>query len=112
MNFENLFNVFRMDVEYPTEAGQAILKIEDVHVDDEAVYKCEITYIEVKESCHEVVQIVNLTTLGKFVTKVKSLGKESPHILDKCALPERRNVPQQLIEIHSLIKYSSKPQLN
>ncbi|KAL1502354.1 hypothetical protein ABEB36_007505 [Hypothenemus hampei] len=53
----------RMKVEYPTESGQAVLRIEDVHLEDEAVYKCEITYIEVKESCHEVVQIVNLTTL-------------------------------------------------
>ncbi|CAG9768077.1 unnamed protein product [Ceutorhynchus assimilis] len=55
----------RMKVEYPTEAGQAILKIENVEIEDEAIYKCEITYIEVKESCHEVVQIVNLTTLVK-----------------------------------------------
>ncbi|XP_076265080.1 neuromusculin isoform X2 [Rhynchophorus ferrugineus] len=55
----------RMKVEYPTEAGQAILQIDDVHLEDEAIYKCEITYIEVKESCHEVVQIVNLTTLVK-----------------------------------------------
>lgn len=55
-----------MKVDYPTEAGQAILTIDDVHIEDEAIYKCEITYIEVKESCHEVVQIVNLTTLGKF----------------------------------------------
>ncbi|XP_030767914.1 hemicentin-1 isoform X2 [Sitophilus oryzae] len=54
-----------MQVEYPSEAGQAILKIEDVHLEDEAIYKCEITYIEVKETCHEVVQIVNLTTLVK-----------------------------------------------
>ncbi|XP_066154008.1 uncharacterized protein nrm [Euwallacea fornicatus] len=55
----------RMKVEYPTESGQALLRIEDVHTEDEAIYKCEITYIEVKESCHEVVQIVNLTTLVK-----------------------------------------------
>ncbi|XP_050315809.1 uncharacterized protein LOC126750284 isoform X2 [Anthonomus grandis grandis] len=53
----------RMKVEYPTDSGQAILQIEQVQIEDEAIYKCEITYIEVKESCHEVVQIVNLTTL-------------------------------------------------
>lgn len=57
---------YRMKVEYPTESGHAALIIKNVEVDDEAIYKCEITYIQVKETCHDVVQIVNFTTLGKF----------------------------------------------
>ncbi|XP_060519272.1 titin isoform X2 [Cylas formicarius] len=54
----------RMQVEYPSSGGEAVLKISDVRVEDEAIYKCEITYLEVRESC-DVVQIVNLTTLIK-----------------------------------------------
>ncbi|XP_044766559.1 uncharacterized protein LOC123322654 isoform X3 [Coccinella septempunctata] len=54
----------RMTVEYTENSMEARLKISPVEVDDEATYKCEITYLEVRENC-DVVQIVKLTTLVK-----------------------------------------------
>lgn len=72
-----------MKVEYSTESGHAALIINNVEVDDEAIYKCEITYIQVKETCHDVVQIVNFTTLGKFWSKRNSVNLigTSTHII-------------------------------
>lgn len=53
-----------MSVEYTSMSTEALLKISPVHIQDEASYKCEITYLEVRENC-DVVQIIKLTTLGK-----------------------------------------------
>ena len=55
---------FRMTVEYAEKSTEALLKISPVVIQDEASYKCEITYLEVRENC-DVVQIIKLTTLGK-----------------------------------------------
>ncbi|XP_074027945.1 neuromusculin isoform X7 [Leptinotarsa decemlineata] len=54
----------RMTVEYTNESTGAVLKISPVEGEDEATYKCEITYLEVIENC-DVVQIVKLKTLKK-----------------------------------------------
>lgn len=54
----------RMTVEYSANSMNALLRISSVKVEDEAIYKCEITYLEVIENC-DVVQIVRLTTLSK-----------------------------------------------
>ncbi|KAG5898352.1 hypothetical protein JTB14_034333 [Gonioctena quinquepunctata] len=51
-----------MTVEYTNESSGAVLKISSVQGEDEATYKCEITYLEVIENC-DVVQIVKLKTL-------------------------------------------------
>ena len=40
------------------------LEIRDLRPDDESLYKCELTYLEVRDNC-AVIQFVNLTTLGK-----------------------------------------------
>ncbi len=40
------------------------LELNNIRDNDEAVYKCEITYLNVVETCL-VVQFINLTTLGK-----------------------------------------------
>lgn len=56
--------VYRMKVEYSADSDGAYLKISPVEVEDEATYKCEITYLEVIENC-DVVQIVKLQTLSK-----------------------------------------------
>ncbi|KAK9891368.1 hypothetical protein WA026_014610 [Henosepilachna vigintioctopunctata] len=53
-----------MTVEYTEFSLEARLKISPVEIEDEATYKCEITYLEVRENC-DVVQIVKLTTLGE-----------------------------------------------
>lgn len=54
-----------MTVKYSANSMNALLRISPVKVEDEAIYKCEITYLEVIENC-DVVQIVRLTTLSKY----------------------------------------------
>ena len=45
-----------------TETG---LKISRVRLSDQAVYRCEITYLEINEGC-PVVQYADLTVIGSF----------------------------------------------
>ncbi|CAH1286565.1 unnamed protein product, partial [Diabrotica balteata] len=52
----------RMTVEYNNDTNGAVLKISPVEGEDEATYKCEITYIVVREHC-DVIQILKLKTL-------------------------------------------------
>lgn len=59
-----------MSVEYTNGTLGATLKINPVEGDDEATYKCEITYLEVIENC-DVVQVVKLRTLSKYYLKCK-----------------------------------------
>lgn len=54
-----------MNMTYNEARNETFLQISPVKVDDEATYKCEITYLEVVENC-DVIQIVKLTTLGKW----------------------------------------------
>ncbi|KAK9736364.1 hypothetical protein QE152_g12628 [Popillia japonica] len=51
-----------MSVEYTETSTYASLIIKSVEIDDEASYKCEITYLEVRENC-DVVQMIKLSTL-------------------------------------------------
>lgn len=44
---------------------QAGLRISNLQLSDEGLYRCEITYLEINEGC-PVVQYVNLTVLGMF----------------------------------------------
>lgn len=53
-----------MDVEYTPNSSVSNLHIKDVEVTDEGLYKCEKTYLEVRENC-DVVQVIKLRTLGK-----------------------------------------------
>lgn len=55
-----------MSVEYAPNNTKALLKINKVELQDEASYKCEITYLEVRENC-DVVQIIKLQTMGKLL---------------------------------------------
>ncbi|XP_044729273.1 hemicentin-1 [Chrysoperla carnea] len=57
-------NTSRMEVQYVPGSTESHLQIRALELTDEAVYKCEITYMEVRENC-DVVQFVNLTTLVK-----------------------------------------------
>lgn len=52
-------------MEYEPSSTQALLRISPVEIEDDADYKCEITYWEVREHC-DIVQIIKLTTLGEF----------------------------------------------
>jgi hypothetical protein len=56
--------VYRASLHYKQNDTQSRLEVKQLQVADEAVYKCEITYIEVREGC-SVVQFVNLTALSK-----------------------------------------------
>lgn len=40
------------------------LRLSNINLDDEGLYRCEITYLEINERC-PVIQTVNLTVLGK-----------------------------------------------
>lgn len=50
---------------YSERDTTSYLEVRGIKINDEAVYKCEITYLDVVESCL-VVQFINLTTLSKF----------------------------------------------
>ncbi|XP_057661912.1 titin isoform X3 [Diorhabda carinulata] len=68
----------RMTVEYTNETNGAVLKISPVEGEDEATYKCEITYLVVKENC-DVIQIVKLKTLKiPDVIKIHRGGDHTP----------------------------------
>uniref|UniRef100_A0A8D8UIM3 Hemicentin-2 n=1 Tax=Cacopsylla melanoneura TaxID=428564 RepID=A0A8D8UIM3_9HEMI len=56
--------VDRAQFRYKENYTTSYLELKELLVTDEAVYKCEITYLEVRENC-QVVQFINLTTLIK-----------------------------------------------
>lgn len=58
------FDCFRAQFRYKENYTTSYLELKELLVTDEAVYKCEITYLEVRENC-QVVQFINLTTLSK-----------------------------------------------
>lgn len=46
-------------------SNAARLKLSDVKTSDDGEYKCEITFLDISKNC-PVVQLVKLTTLGKY----------------------------------------------
>jgi len=54
----------RASLRYKQNDTDCRLEVKQLQVADEAVYKCEITYMEVREGC-SVVQFINLTALIK-----------------------------------------------
>lgn len=48
-----------------SDTSDAKLKIINARTSDEGEYKCEITFLDITKNC-PVVQLVKLTTLGKF----------------------------------------------
>ena len=72
---------------------QAGLKISSLHLADEGLYRCEITYLEINEGC-PVVQYVNLTVLGMYIEHFIVFKAKSVHRLSfsdihrvNCSLP-------------------------
>uniref|UniRef100_A0A1B6E6D7 Ig-like domain-containing protein n=1 Tax=Clastoptera arizonana TaxID=38151 RepID=A0A1B6E6D7_9HEMI len=65
----------RAKLQYTPNSTAAFLTVEGLQVADEATYKCEITYLEVRDDC-KVVQFIHLTTLIKpeSVTMYKRVG--------------------------------------
>lgn len=45
------------------------LEINPLRTDDQSLYKCELTYLEVRDEC-AVIQFVNLTTLGELTWRI------------------------------------------
>lgn len=60
-------SVYRAELQYTPNSTLSHLTVQRLDVADEAVYKCEITYLEVREGC-QVVQFINLITLSTFIT--------------------------------------------
>jgi hypothetical protein len=61
------WRVWRARFVLSSNETQAGLKISSLHLADEGLYRCEITYLEINEGC-PVVQYVNLTVLGMYQT--------------------------------------------
>lgn len=55
---------FRADIEYSTNSSKTYLKIPDVKLKDEGLYKCEATYMAVNRECNNVQHII-LNVTGK-----------------------------------------------
>ena len=64
-----ILNVFlfssRGQLQIESDTSDAKLRIENIRTSDEGEYKCEITFLDITKNC-PVVQLVKLTTLGKF----------------------------------------------
>lgn len=56
---------FRSDIQYTTNSSKTFLKIPDVKLEDEGLYKCEATYLAVNRECNNVQHII-LNVTGKF----------------------------------------------
>ena len=68
---------------------QAGLKISSLHLADEGLYRCEITYLEINEGC-PVVQYVNLTVLGMYIKYFIVFKAKSVHRLSFSDIPVHR----------------------
>lgn len=63
----SFFFLLRTEFQYSEDRKENWLEIVPLKTEDEGTYKCEITYLAVREAC-SVVQFVNLKTLGKYLT--------------------------------------------
>lgn len=59
------FCVSRSDIQYTTNSSKTFLKIPDVKLEDEGLYKCEATYLAVNRECNNVQHII-LNVTGEF----------------------------------------------
>lgn len=49
---------FRADIEYSSNSSKTYLKIPEVQLEDEGLYKCEATYMAVNRECNNVQHII------------------------------------------------------
>lgn len=61
----DIFYLSRSDIQYTTNSSKTFLKIPDVKLEDEGLYKCEATYLAVNRECNNVQHII-LNVTGKF----------------------------------------------
>ncbi|XP_011314912.1 hemicentin-1 isoform X1 [Fopius arisanus] len=67
----------RASMEYDANITQTFLKIENVKVEDEGLYKCEATYLAINRECNNVQHITfNVTVRPKFVRVIEKAKKE------------------------------------
>ncbi|XP_076670099.1 neuromusculin isoform X2 [Andrena cerasifolii] len=68
----------RSDIEYTTNSSKAFLKIAEVKLDDEGLYKCEATYLAVNRECNNVQHIIlNITVQPAFVRVIDEETKNT-----------------------------------
>ncbi|XP_076242835.1 neuromusculin isoform X2 [Calliopsis andreniformis] len=68
----------RLDIEYTTNSSKAFLKISDVKLEDEGLYKCEATYLAVNRECNNVQHIIlNVTVQPAFVRVIDESTKNT-----------------------------------
>ncbi|XP_076474144.1 neuromusculin isoform X1 [Bombus vancouverensis nearcticus] len=68
----------RSDIEYTTNSSKTFLKIPDVKLEDEGLYKCEATYLAVNRKCNNVQHIIlNVTVQPAFVRVIDENTKNT-----------------------------------
>ncbi|KAK9303054.1 hypothetical protein QLX08_005158 [Tetragonisca angustula] len=68
----------RSDIEYTTNSSKTFLKIPDVKLEDEGLYKCEATYLAVNRNCNNVQHIIlNVTVQPAFVRVIDENTKNT-----------------------------------
>nr|XP_034174880.1 uncharacterized protein LOC117601811 isoform X7 [Osmia lignaria] len=68
----------RSDIEYTTNSSKTYLKIPDVKLEDEGLYKCEATYMAVNRECNNVQHIIlNVTVQPPFVRVIDENTKST-----------------------------------
>ena len=63
---------FRAELKIDNDKESARLRLDDIRTSDEGEYKCEITFLDITKDC-PVVQLVKLTTLGKYPVIKKAI---------------------------------------
>ncbi|XP_032685634.1 hemicentin-1 isoform X2 [Odontomachus brunneus] len=68
----------RADIEYSTNSSKTYLKIPDVKLKDEGLYKCEATYMAVNRECNNVQHIIlNVTVQPAYIRVIDENSKNT-----------------------------------
>ncbi|XP_024889774.1 hemicentin-1 isoform X4 [Temnothorax curvispinosus] len=68
----------RADIEYSSNSSKTYLKIPEVQLEDESLYKCEATYMAVNRECNNVQHIIlNVTVQPAFVRVIDENSKNT-----------------------------------
>ncbi|XP_061937653.1 hemicentin-2 isoform X9 [Apis cerana] len=68
----------RSDIQYTTNSSKTFLKIPDVKLEDEGLYKCEATYLAVNRECNNVQHIIlNVTVQPAFVRVIDETTRKT-----------------------------------
>ncbi|KAL0102958.1 hypothetical protein PUN28_018335 [Cardiocondyla obscurior] len=68
----------RADIEYSSNSSKTYLKIPEVQLEDEGLYRCEATYIRVNRECNNVQHIIlNVTVQPAFVRVIDENSKNT-----------------------------------